>query len=260
MKNIVRKTLISIAISSALTVSSSQVFADLTVGDSTADESSHTAMGVGAVSGALVAGPAGFVIGGVLGSFFGEQDAEKLESEIEATVESEPNEYNEPDDEFSDLMVASSNDLVPADDTELLDTADRIKQIITHDLNMAVYFKPGSVDFETFYSRQFSTITNLLHEMTELELNLDGYSDRQGSQDDNLQLSAQRLESVRDYFINSGIDKSRINVRAYGEKNFVSTPGELDSYVFDRRVVVSFRESTKNSHNSVAVVKKAPSL
>ena len=101
---------------------------------------------------------------------------------------------------------------------------------------------------------------NLLHEMPELELNLDGYSDRRGSQADNLLLSEVRLESVRDYFVNNGIDEKRIHLHAHGEKNFMSTPGELESYMFDRRVVVSFSHASNATNNNVAELGKAPGM
>lgn len=257
-----KKKLISIAIASVLVISSGQLLADQYDEDSTTDDQGYTAIGIGATSGALMAGPAGLIIGGFLGSLYGRGEAEDELQDMEFVAESEADALVEAPmhDEAEDLILASTSKDIPQIDSGLSEEKNRIKEIVTNDLSIAVYFKPGSVNFESFYTQQFLTISNLLHEMPEMELNLEGYSDRQGNQSDNLQLSAERLESVRDYFVNSGIDPNRIKVRAYGEKNFLSTPGELESYVFDRRVVVSFRESTKNLQNNIAVVKEASSL
>ena len=91
----------------------------------------------------------------------------------------------------------------------------------------------------------------------EMELNLDGYSDRQGTAIDNLQLSTERLVSIRDYFVAKGVDENRINLHAYGEKDFLSTPGELESYMYDRRVVVSFKAPAQISKDNVAIINPA---
>lgn len=257
-----KKTFVSIAIASVLAASSSQVLADQYNEDSITNEQDYTSIGVGAVSGALIAGPVGLIVGGMVASLFGWGDSEDESQEPGLADESDSDTLAEISghDESKDLMVASSSNVIAFVDSESSEEPSRIKEIVANDLSIAVYFKPGSVNFESFYSQQFSTISNLLHEMPEMELNLEGYSDRQGTQADNLQLSAERLESVRDYFVNSGIDASRINVHAYGEKNFLSTPGELDSYIFDRRVVVSFMATSKDSQNNVAVVSDASSL
>lgn len=254
-----KKTLVSIAIASVLAVSSSQLLADQNDEDSITNEQDYTAIGIGATSGALIAGPAGLIVGGIIGSLFGWEPSEDELYGEELAAESD-SEMLPVLDESEDLMVASTSNVIPQGDSELSEEANRIKDIVTNDLSVAVYFKPGSVNFESFYSHQFSTLSNLLHEMPDMELKLEGYSDRQGTQSDNLRLSAERLESVRDYFINSGIDESRIKAYAYGEKNFLSTPGELDSYMFDRRVVVSFKAASKDSQNNVAAVNDASSL
>lgn len=254
-----KKTLVSIAITSVFAASSSQALADQYNEDTITNEDDYTAIGIGAVGGALVGGPVGFIVGGYMGSLFDSEDDEQLAA---STAEPESESLAEMTAQRSsdDLRVASSTNFIPQDNSNLTETPNRIKDIVINNLNVAVYFKPGSVDFESFYTHQFSTISNLLHEMPEMELKLEGYSDRQGTQSDNLQLSAERLESVRDYFVNSGIDASRINVQAYGEKNFLSTPGELDSYIFDRRVVVSFKAPSKSSQNNVATASDASSL
>ena len=113
---------------------------------------------------------------------------------------------------------------------------------------------------EKFYSQQLSVISSLLSEIPDLELNLDGYSDRQGDEAENMQLSVARLQSVRNYFVAHGIDGDRIKVNAYGEKNFVSSPGELAAYVFDRRVVVSFTSPSVNTGSNVAAIADKSSL
>lgn len=231
-------------------------------------------MGIGAATGALIAGPVGLVVGGVVGKLYADQNlideskdtgdtavitadnaVESAKDENDVAVRSAPKikegEALEVSD-YGDVMVASSANVIPVASFQQSKKSKRIEEIITYDLSMDLYFKPGSVAFEPFYARQLASINNLMETMPELQLNLDGYSDRQGSKEDNLQLSVERLDSVKDYFVSQGIDVSRINLNAHGEKNFLSLPGELESYMFDRRVVVSFDVSSKPTTNSVA--------
>ena len=246
-----KKKIISIAIASIIATGSGQVMADQENGNISTNKKQVTAISIGAVSGALLAGPAGLIVGGIVGALAGRSGSE---SEVEgvdhlAETESMLNEMIESskqDDRLDNVMLASSGN------TELPEDINPIQEIISNDLSMDVYFKAGSVDVEKFYSQQLSVISHLLSEMPDLQLILDGYSDRQGNEADNHQLSVARLESVREYFVNQGIDDSRINVNAYGEKNFISAAGDLGAYMFDRRVVVSFETTPSNSMNSVA--------
>lgn len=262
-----KKKFIPIAIASLIAAGTGQVMASQDTEESTGNKKQVTAISIGAVSGALLAGPAGLIVGGIVGAIAGRQDSE-TESEVQgvdhlAETESMLNEMLETskqDDEIENVMVASASSEIPVIESEVTEAVNAVTEIISNDLSMDVYFKAGSVDVESFYTQQLSVLSNLLNEIPDLQLNLDGYSDRQGSEADNLQLSVARLESVREYFVNHGIDDSRINVHAYGEKNFVSSPGELETYMFDRRVVVSFKVSSQNSQSNVAAITDAPSI
>lgn len=264
-----KKKLVAIAVTSVLTASSGPLLAEQNPDDLTTNEPNYTAMGIGAASGVLMAGAAGLIVGGFIANIIG---SEHSASEVQSTPDNDAllAEYTDPATEASaanavakptqakpeDLLLASANEATPLPGSHLPVVSERIKQIIADDLNISVYFKVGSVAFESFYTQQLSVMSHLLQEMPDVELHLDGYSDRHGNQSDNLRLSAERIESVRDYFVNNGIDPSRIHIRAYGEKNFLSTPGELDSYMFDRRVVVSFRLPSSATDNTVAVTRK----
>ena len=252
-----KKKIISIAIASIIATGSGQVMADQENRDTSNNKKQVTAISIGAVSGALIAGPAGLIVGGIVGALAGRSGSE---SEVEgvgnlAETESMLNEMIEAskkDDHLQNVVLASASSEVPMMDAEFPESTNTVQEIVSNDLSMDVYFKAGSVDVEKFYSQQLSVLSHLLSELPDLRLNLDGYSDRQGSEADNYQLSVARLESVREYFVKHGIDDNRINVNAYGEKDFISAAGDLGAYMFDRRVVVSFETIPSNSSNSVA--------
>ena len=265
MKQNISKKVISIAVASIIATGSTQGMASQASENVPHTKKQSAAISIGAVSGALIAGPAGFVIGGLVGSVFGRSDQKSEGKSVDALADTESmlsemlvtaKQQNQPEM----LLVASTSNAIPMSASKTTEAINGLKDIISNDLSMDVYFKAGSVSLEGFYSKQLSVISSLLNEIPDLQLSLDGYSDRQGDQADNLQLSVARLESVRKYFVKNGIDNNRINIRAHGEKNFVSTAGELAAYVFDRRVVLSFETFTPTTNNNVAVVSETSSL
>lgn len=258
-----KKKIISISIASIIATGSGQVMANQFDEEDSSNQP-YAEMSIGAVGGALLAGPAGFVIGGIVGSLIGGHETGDEVQEVDnlAVMESMVDEVQvstDTNDEPKGVLLASSNNSIPNIGDEKSAVTNTLKEIISNDLSMGVYFKAGSVDIEKFYTQQLSVISNLLTEIPDLQLNLDGYSDRQGDESENLQLSIARLQSVRNYFVSQGVDENRIKVNAYGEKNFNSSPGELSAYVFDRRVVVSFT-ATPSGAGNVAVISNASSL
>lgn len=270
-----KKRIIAMAVATIMAAGSTQALAEQNDSEALFNQQDYQAMGIGAVTGAIIAGPVGLIVGGAVGKIYADQNfsTENVENEIEmvaiteqvtdssngevdVVVNTAPSPTTKESTESDDaaMMVASASNAIPMASLQQLQKSKRVKEIIAYDLSMDIYFKPGSVNFESFYSRQLASILNLMEAMPELQLNLDGYSDRQGSKDDNLQLSVERLDSVKDYFISKGVDVNRINLNAHGEKNFLSMPGELDTYIFDRRVVVSFDLSQQSSANSIALL------
>jgi len=260
-----KKKLIQIALASLIATGTGHAMASQDNEDTGNNKKQVTAIGLGAVGGAILAGPAGLVVGGIVGAIAGRDNSKSEVMGVDHLAETESMltemiESSKENIEPPAVMVASLNNNPPVIDSETSEVVTGIQNIISNDLKMDVYFKAGSVDVENFYTKQLSVLSNLLAELPDLELILDGYSDRQGSKDANLQLSVARLESVREYFNKQGIDDSRITVNAYGEKNFVSTAGDLDAYVFDRRVEVSFKTTTSQATNSLAAINNKPSF
>ena len=104
------------------------------------------------------------------------------------------------------------------------------------------------------------TVARFMQEMPDIDIHLDGYSDRRGDKDTNLALSNERLIAVRDELVQAGINAGRIQMNAFGELQFVSKPGDLEAYSFDRRVVIRFQHSTPETENPLALMDNTPSL
>lgn len=67
---------------------------------------------------------------------------------------------------------------------------------------------------------------------------VDGHTDVTGSRNENLTLSLQRANAVRDFLIEQGVTPSKIRVTAYGERRAAINIHDDQALVADRKVVV----------------------
>lgn len=277
MKKSLLNIAITLAFSSAVfsgTVLSTQAFAsdmtanlaaDNTTSNNTAAESYlYPGMGIGAASGALVAGPVGMLVGGLLGAIAGANQEANASREVVAEIPSEnsftadqrqtaqntitlANNSEQP----HDIQVAQLGEINTVIDKSIEPQQEALLDILTADLSLDVYFRSGSARIESFYPTRLAAIAELMNTMDQLQLHLDGYTDRRGDKTKNIALANQRIEKVRAQLIDAGVDENRIVSKAFGEMKMVSAPGDLEAYTFDRKVVIRFQRLTENSISSM---------
>jgi outer membrane protein OmpA-like peptidoglycan-associated protein len=63
---------------------------------------------------------------------------------------------------------------------------------------------------------ELNNIVNILKENVGYGILLEGHTDNQGDWNENLKLSLNRVESVRDYLVMKGISKERIQIKGWG--------------------------------------------
>jgi len=259
-----KKTLLNLAITLSLSGAalSTQAYASdpLTTDNTNSNDDTtgtymYPGMGVGAATGTAIAGPVGFVVGGLIGAFVGSN--QEVSNEYEApkqqinTVEYDNNTINEVHTEIKiidlpSIQIAQLGSISTIEDSNTTHH-DNILDILTTDLSLDVYFRSGSTVIEAFYPARLAAIANLMENMDQLEIHLDGYTDRRGDQAQNIALANQRLNNVRQQLLDSGVEQNRIISKAFGEKKMVSQAGDLEGYTFDRKVVIRFERSSINS-------------
>jgi len=266
-----KKTLLNLAISLSLSgaVLSTQAYADDQItadntnsNDGTTETYMYSGMGIGAATGTAIAGPAGFVVGGLIGAFVGSNQEVSIENE-EPKLQNTATEYD--NDTSSEVHAEAEAIDLPSVQVAQVGSASTIEDssstqhqnildILTTDLSLDVYFRSGSTDIEAFYPSRLAAIADLMENMDQLELHLDGYTDRRGNQSKNIALANQRLNKVRQQLIDSGVEANRIISKAFGEKKMVSQAGDLEAYTFDRKVVIRFERSSVNSIHAMTEV------
>jgi sortase system peptidoglycan-associated protein len=233
-------------------------------------------MGAGAAAGAVVAGPVGFIVGGLIGAIVGVNQDVNTETESipalaentaeEAAVSDSTQNHSESDSltETTEqkttqhsIQVAQLGLMPVIADDAIRSQQDILMDILTTDLSLDIYFRSGSTDIESFYPARLAAIAELMKTMDELELYLDGYSDRRGDKTKNITLAKERIEKVREQLINAGVNENRIISKAFGEMRMVSSAGDLEGYTFDRKVVIRFERSNADSISSMTTALSA---
>ncbi len=81
-----------------------------------------------------------------------------------------------------------------------------------------------------------------MNEFGEVKFDIEGHSDSNGSNVENLQLSQKRAQAIVDYLISNGIDKSRLHAVGYGETKPITTNKTALGRAKNRRVVLAILE------------------
>ncbi len=256
-----KKQLITVAITAALLATTAPgAFASEDITPS-GKKNRYIGAGIGAVAGALLAGPVGLITGGVIGGLARTDATAESSDGAERLVIDEPRlntDTETTDDKVAQseteqlIALAQQGEIAAVIDRNDVEAASDIEEHLITDINFDVFFLSGSTSLEAFYKPQIQSIAGLLHELPDLDVHLEGYSDRRGDEVNNLALANQRLEAVRNELEQAGIDADRIHLTAYGEQRFVSEAGNLEAYTFDRRVVIRFEHTADRSESPVA--------
>ncbi|WP_019025982.1 flagellar protein MotY [Colwellia piezophila] len=104
-------------------------------------------------------------------------------------------------------------------------------------------YQSSSDKFTKASQRRIDMIREYLTLDPELELVLiDAYSDSYGGRWSNLKLSERRAIKIRDYFVDNGIDVSRIEAKGYGEKRHIASNATTLGRGKNRRVVIQMQK------------------
>jgi outer membrane protein OmpA-like peptidoglycan-associated protein len=102
------------------------------------------------------------------------------------------------------------------------------------DLNSAL-FPEASPEILPDHAVQLDRIVALMNAYPNVTAVVVGHADQRGSGEANLLLSRQRAEAIVAYFVDHGIDGSRLSARAVGESDLLSVDDDEASLALNRR-------------------------
>ncbi len=192
--------------------------------------------GLGAIVGGLIAGPPGAVIGAAAGTWFGgkeTQEDKKLHA-LEKQVQDKEIEIAYLQEQFDLAQSRFEHDLQKVKLERVIKSLDSISNGIT----FSIHFRTASYSLEQDLNEKINKLAQLLQHYPNIQILLEGYADERGSRPYNFELSKKRLNNVRAALTNAGIPANRINAHAYGETRATSAIGDMEGYMFDRRVII----------------------
>lgn len=187
-------------------------------------------VGTGAAVGAAAGGPVGFIIGAAIGAKLGDnwhKKDERLEN-LQGTL-------HESGETISDLerdIVTLSNEI-----EQLRGVArPQLVSLMQAGIAMDLLFRTDEFALADATGDRLAQLAGTLATMPEIRIQLDGFADERGDEEYNLELSAKRVEFVREQLQAAGIHPTRISVTAHGES--AAQDDTVDSYALERRVSV----------------------
>ena len=109
-----------------------------------------------------------------------------------------------------------------------------------------IEFQTGKSIIPADYTTEVDKIVTLMTEHTDVNAEIQGYTDNVGGKAKNQRLSEARANSVRNYLIKHGIDKARVTAKGYGETKPVADNSTAEGRKENRRVVASLMSKIPN--------------
>jgi peptidoglycan-associated lipoprotein len=105
--------------------------------------------------------------------------------------------------------------------------------------NATVYFEFDKSSLTSKSIQTLKSAVDALNENSTIEVTLSGHADERGTREYNLALGQRRAESVSNYLVLNGINKSRITVKSFGEEKPLAYGQDEASYAKNRRVEIN---------------------
>lgn len=80
-----------------------------------------------------------------------------------------------------------------------------------------IYYDSNRAELKPGSKKELNKMARIINETPGVKLQINSHTDEIGSDDYNMKLSEKRAQNVVDYFIEKGVDKTRLSVMGYGE-------------------------------------------
>lgn len=189
----------------------------------------------GAAAGAIVGGPIGAAVGLMFGGILGDNigvakraDVRAYEADLRAS---------QLEQELIDTRIALAKASERTGGDEMLDA-------LAQKLHADVLFRTGNAELDGTVAGKLEELGKLLVMHSQLEVQLYGFADPRGTAEENLKLSLERADAVREALIKGGANPEQIRISAHGEDLSTSPKGDLEAYAWERRVSLAIRPTS----------------
>jgi OOP family OmpA-OmpF porin len=99
-------------------------------------------------------------------------------------------------------------------------------------------FQLGKAKIEPASFAELDEVVKMLNTYPKMVIQLEGHTDTKGDPKQNLKLSQDRVDAVKDYLITKGVNKSKVKTKAFGGTQPLSRSDTEEAHKMNRRVQV----------------------
>ena len=107
--------------------------------------------------------------------------------------------------------------------------------------NLIFQVSKAKISEESF--AELDLLVDMMRENPKMVIQLEGHTDYQGNPSQNMKLSQERVDAVREYLISKKINKNRIKTKAFGGTQPLSRDDTPEAHRLNRRVEVRILEN-----------------
>lgn len=104
-------------------------------------------------------------------------------------------------------------------------------------------FQLGKAKVSPDSYEELDLIVRMMQENKTMVIQLEGHTDYQGDPRDNMKLSKERVDAVKDYIVSKGINKIRVKTKAFGGTAPLSRDNTPEAHRLNRRVELRVLEN-----------------
>lgn len=101
-----------------------------------------------------------------------------------------------------------------------------------------VIFEVGKAKIDPESYKELDVLMNMMKDNPRMVVQLEGHTDYLGNAKENLRLSQQRVESVKEYLASKGVERVRLKTKAFGGSQPLSRENTPEAHRLNRRVEV----------------------
>lgn len=102
----------------------------------------------------------------------------------------------------------------------------------------ALIFQQGRSRIAPSSYAELDSVVTMLNQNPNMVIQLEGHTDYLGDPRQNMKLSQERVDAVKDYLMDKGISKHKVKTKAFGGTQPLSTEDTLEAHTLNRRVEV----------------------
>jgi outer membrane protein OmpA-like peptidoglycan-associated protein len=104
-------------------------------------------------------------------------------------------------------------------------------------------FQVGKAKIESASFEELDQVVKMLQAYPKMIIQLEGHTDVMGDPKQNMRLSQERVDAVKDYLVSKGVAKNKVKTKAFGGTQPVSRADTEEAHNMNRRVQVRILEN-----------------